>query len=57
MAYEILRLARDYELRRSMAAVGFARTKAHYTYEHFISSYRTAYREAAEEGSHGGRRV
>ena len=53
----ILRLARDYELRRSMAAVGFARTKAHYTYEQFISSYRTAYREAAEEGSHGGRRV
>ena len=57
MAYEILRLARDYELRRSMAAVGFARTKAHYTYEQFISSYRTAYREAVEEGSHGGRRV
>ena len=57
MAYEILRLARSYELRRSMAAVGFARTQAHYTYEQFIESYRIAYERERKEGAHGGRRI
>ena len=57
MAYEILRLARSYELRRSMAAVGFARTQAHYTYEQFIDAYRNAYEQTAKEGAHGRRRI
>ena len=57
MAYEILRLARSYELRRSMAAVGFARTQAHYTYEQFIDAYRIAYERERKEGAHGGRRI
>ena len=57
MAHEILRLARSYELRRSMAEIGFARTKAHYTYEQFIASYQQAYERAAKEGANGRRRI
>ena len=57
MAYEILRLARSYELRRSMAAVGFARTQTHYTYEQFIDAYQIAYERERKEGAHGGRRI
>ena len=57
MAHEIVRLARSYELRREMAAVGFARTKARYTYAQFIDAYRAAYETAVKEGAHGGRRI
>lgn len=57
MAYEIVRLARSYELRRTMAAAGFARAQARYTYEQFVASYRQAYEHAAKEGPHGGRRI
>ena len=57
MAHEIVRLAKDYELRRSMAAIGFARTKSRYTHEQFIESYRKAYQDIKKEGAHGGRRI
>ena len=57
MAHEIVRLAKDYELRRSMAAIGFARTKSRYTHEQFIESYRRAYQNIKKEGAHGGRRI
>lgn len=43
MAREILRLARDFELRFQMAEVGYERTKRNYTYEQFIDSYRNIY--------------
>ena len=45
MAREILRLARDYKLRKEMAAVGYERCRRGYTYEHFIASYRRIYEE------------
>ena len=57
MAHAILRLARSYELRRGMAEVGFARTKAYYTYEQFIDAYRNAYEIEGKEAAHGGRRI
>lgn len=44
LAREILRLAKDFPLRRKMALVGYERTKRSYTYEHFINSYREVYR-------------
>lgn len=43
LSHEILRLARDYPLRKKMAAVGYERTKKGYTYEYFINSYREVY--------------
>lgn len=43
LSYEILRLARDFPLRRKMARIGYERTKQGYTYEHFINSYRNVY--------------
>ena len=57
MAHEVLRMARSYELRHRMAEAGFARTKAYYTYEQFIDSYREAYTQAGKEGVYGRRRV
>jgi len=45
------------QLRRSMAAIGFARTKSRYTHEQFIESYRKAYQDIKKEGAHGGRRI
>lgn len=49
MAGEILRLARDYSLRRNMAEVGFARTEAKYTYEQFIEAYRNIYEQEGKK--------
>ena len=57
MAHEIIRLAKDYELRRSMAEVGYERAKSRYTYEQFIESYHEAYADIGKEGAHGGRRI
>ena len=48
MAREILRLARDYKLRKEMAAVGYERCRRGYTYEHFIASYRRIYEEEGQ---------
>ena len=48
MAAEIVRLGRDYELRRQMAAIGYARTQRYYTYEQFIQSYRDIYAQEKE---------
>ena len=45
MSQEILRLARDYDLRRRMAEIGFERVKKLYTYEMFIDSYREIYEQ------------
>ena len=45
---EILRLARNYPLRREMARIGFERVKSLYTYERFIETYRSIYQEAGE---------
>ena len=56
MAEEIVRLARDYELRRSMADVGYERTKAYYTYERFITSYRKIYEQFRQHPQEGGTR-
>ena len=57
MAHEIIRLAKDYELRRSMAEIGYERAKSRYTYEQFIESYHEAYADIGKEGAHGGRRI
>ncbi|MCI5566348.1 MAG: GT4 family glycosyltransferase PelF [Veillonellaceae bacterium] len=45
MAYEIVRLGRDFELRRRMGNIGFERVKRRYTYEHFINSYKKIYEQ------------
>lgn len=49
MAREILRLARNPELRQRMGRIGFERVKAAYTYEKFIDSYRKVYAGLQEE--------
>jgi glycosyltransferase involved in cell wall biosynthesis len=51
MSQEILRLARDYPLRREMARIGFERVRSMYTCEQFIESYRRIYKEAGEAGA------
>ncbi|MDD3115068.1 MAG: GT4 family glycosyltransferase PelF [Anaerovibrio sp.] len=43
MAREIIRLARDFHLRRQMGNVGYERAKNGYTYENFINTYRDIY--------------
>ncbi len=48
MSQEILRLAKNYPLRREMARIGFERVKSLYTYEMFIETYRKIYQEAGE---------
>ena len=50
MAEEIVRLARDYELRRDMATIGYERTKRYYTYERFITSYQKIYEQERRLG-------
>ncbi len=47
MATEILRLARDFELRRRMGNVGYERTKKYYRFEQFIDAYRDIYAQEA----------
>ena len=48
MSGEILRLARDFELRRKMGNIGYERAKRGYTYEFFIESYRKIYEQEKE---------
>lgn len=48
MAREIIRLAKDFSLRRKMGNIGYQRVKNGYTYENFINSYRNIYRELGE---------
>jgi glycosyltransferase involved in cell wall biosynthesis len=43
MAREMIRLGKDFELRRKMGNVGYERAKRGYTYEHFIAGYRDIY--------------
>ncbi|MBQ1416417.1 MAG: GT4 family glycosyltransferase PelF, partial [Selenomonas sp.] len=43
MAKEMIRLGKDFELRRKMGNIGYERTKRAYTYEHFLESYRDIY--------------
>lgn len=43
MAKEIIRLGRDFELRRRMGNIGYQRVENGYTYENFINSYREIY--------------
>lgn len=50
MAKEIIRLGRDFELRRQMGLIGYQRVCKGYTYENFINQYRKIY---GEEGSRG----
>ena len=53
MAEELLRLARGYELRRAMAAVGYERAKTYYTYEQFIDAYKKIYEQEQILGKAG----
>ena len=45
MAAEIVRLGRDFDLRRRMGNIGYERVRRGYTYEHFIVSYRKIYEQ------------
>lgn len=45
MAAEIVRLGRDFDLRRRMGNIGYERVRRGYTYEHFIESYRKIYEQ------------
>lgn len=49
MAQEMIRLGKDFELRRKMGNIGYERVKRGYTYEHFIDSYRDIYRMYVQE--------
>ena len=51
MSQEILRLARNYPLRREMARIGYERVCRMYTYDIFIESYKEIYKEAGEAGA------
>ena len=53
LADEIVRLARDFHLRRSMADVGYERAKRYYTYEQFIESYKNIYEQERQLGKAG----
>ena len=50
MAKEIIRLGRDFELRRRMGNIGYQRVENGYTYENFISSYREIYGKYERSG-------
>lgn len=45
MAKEIIRLGKDFPLRRKMGQVGWQRVKNGYTYEYFIDSYRKIFQQ------------
>lgn len=45
MAAEIVRLGRDFDLRRRMGNIGYERVRRGYTYERFIVSYRKIYEQ------------
>ncbi len=45
MAAEIVRLGKDFDLRRRMGNIGYERVRRGYTYEHFIESYRKIYEQ------------
>lgn len=48
MAVEIVRLGRDFELRRRMGAVGYERVRRHYTYEQLLTAYDNVYKQERE---------
>ena len=45
MAKEIIRLGKNFSLRRKMGQVGWQRVKNGYTYEYFIDSYRKIFQQ------------
>ena len=45
MAKEIIRLGKNFPLRRKMGQVGWQRVKNGYTYEYFIDSYRKIFQQ------------
>ena len=51
MAKEIIRLAKNFDLRHKMGQIGWQRVKNGYTYENFINSYREIYQQL--EGAEG----
>lgn len=48
MAEAMIRLARDFPLRRRMGNIGYERVKKFYTYEAFMDSYREIYRQEGQ---------
>ncbi len=48
MAVEIVRLGRDFELRRRMGTIGYERVRNHYTYEQFLAAYDNVYKQERE---------
>lgn len=48
MAVQIVRLGRDFELRRRMGAVGYERVRRHYTYEQLLTAYDNVYKQERE---------
>ena len=49
MAREIIRLGKDFDLRRRMGNIGYKRAKAGYTFEKFINEYRDIYAKMEAE--------
>ena len=50
MAKEIIRLGKNFALRRRMGLTGYQRVKQDYTYENFIGSYREIYKQLEGAG-------
>ena len=48
MAVQIVRLGRDFELRRRMGTIGYERVRNHYTYEQFLAAYDNVYKQERE---------
>lgn len=48
MAEEMIRLAKDFQLRRRMGNIGHERVKRFYTYERFLASYREIYEQVGK---------
>ena len=48
MAAQMVRLGRDFSLRRQMGNIGYERAMSGYTYEQFLESYHRVYEEAEE---------
>ena len=49
MAREMIRLGKDFKLRRQMGNIGYERTRRGYTYELFIERYREIYQMYVQE--------
>ena len=48
MAAQMVRLGRDFNLRRQMGNIGYERVMSGYTYEQFLAAYHRVYEEAEE---------